>query len=174
MFSYPLFLPAPHDGIAMIGPRINPVAVVLAALVLAGTGCRTPAPPPAVDEAAAETAIRAVLDAQVDAWNRGDLDAFMHGYVRSDSLRFASGGTVQTGWQTTLDRYRRAYPDREAMGRLSFELYDVRILAPRWALVFGRFTLARAEDRPTGLFTLLFERRAEGWRILADHTSAAP
>lgn len=148
--------------------------MLLAAMLLGSLAACHTATPPALDEAEARTAIRAVLDAQVDAWNRGDLDAFMDGYARTDSLRFASGGTVQAGWQTTLDRYRRAYPDRAAMGTLSFELYEVRVLSPRWATVFGRFTLDRANDQPTGLFTLLFERRAAGWRILTDHTSAAP
>lgn len=125
------------------------------------------------DAAQAEAAIRAVLSEQETAWNSGDIDAFMDGYARTDSLRFASGGTVQTGWQTTLDRYRRTYPDRAAMGTLSFTLHEIRVLSPRYALVFGAWQLDRAEDQPSGLFTLLFEQRPEGWRIIADHTSSA-
>ncbi len=144
----------------------------VAVLVAAAFGCR-PAPPDAFDAAAADAAIRTVLQQQVDAWNAGDVEAFMDGYARTDSLRFASGGSVLTGWQATLDRYRRSYPDRAAMGTLSFDLREVRALAPRWALVFGAWQLDRAEDRPSGLFTLLFERRPEGWRIVADHTSSA-
>ena len=146
-------------------------SLLLLALLAAGTGCRhtSAAFEPARDEAA----IRAVMAQQVEAWNRGDLDAFMDGYVRSDSLRFASGGSVQTGWQTTLDRYRRGYPDRATMGTLSFDLRDVRVLGPRWAVVFGQYHLDRANDTPTGLFTLLFEKRPEGWRIVHDHTSSA-
>ena len=124
------------------------------------------------DPAAAEAAIRAVLQQQEAAWNRGDIEAFMEGYVETDSLRFASGGTEQRGWQATLERYHRVYPDRAAMGTLTFDLRDVRLLSPRWAVVFGAYRLERAEDRPSGLFTLLFEKRPEGWRIVHDHTSA--
>ncbi len=147
------------------------VALFLAACCCAG--CRPAAPPAAFDQAADEAAIRAVLQQQQDAWNRGDVDAFMDGYARTDSLRFASGGAVQQGWQATLERYHRAYPDRAAMGTLSFELRQVRVLSPRWAFVFGAYALERADDRPTGLFTLLFEKRPEGWRVVHDHTSAA-
>ncbi len=147
------------------------VALFLAACCCAG--CRPAAPPAAFDQAADEAAIRAVMQQQQDAWNRGDVDAFMDGYARTDSLRFASGGAVQQGWQATLERYHRAYPDRAAMGTLSFELRQVRVLSPRWAFVFGAYALERADDRPTGLFTLLFEKRPEGWRVVHDHTSAA-
>ncbi len=147
------------------------VALFLAACCCAG--CRPAAPPAAFDQAADEAAIRAVMQQQQDAWNRGDVDAFMAGYARTDSLRFASGGAVQQGWQATLERYHRAYPDRAAMGTLSFELRQVRVLSPRWAFVFGAYALERADDRPTGLFTLLFEKRPEGWRVVHDHTSAA-
>ena len=156
--------------------RLGPA--LLAACLLGGLlGCqpRAPqAPPqPGPDRAAAEAAIRAVLQQQEAAWNRGDIDAFMEGYVETDSLRFASGGTEHRGWQATLDRYRRAYPDRAAMGTLTFDLRDVRVLSPRWAVVFGAYALERAEDRPSGLFTLLFEKRPEGWRIVHDHTSSS-
>ncbi len=147
------------------------VALLLAACCCAG--CRPAGPPAAFDQAADEAAIRAVMQQQQDAWNRGDVDAFMDGYARTDSLRFASGGAVQQGWQATLERYHRAYPDRAAMGTLSFELRQVRVLSPRWAFVFGAYALERADDRPTGLFTLLFEKRPEGWRVVHDHTSAA-
>ena len=147
--------------------------VVLAALLLAccTLGCRAADSEQAYD-AADEAAIRAVLAQQEQAWNRGDIEAFMEGYVQTDSLRFASAGTERRGWQATLDRYHEAYPDRAAMGTLTFDLRDVRLLTPRWGVVFGAYQLERAEDRPSGLFTLLFEKRPEGWRIVHDHTSA--
>ena len=122
---------------------------------------------------ATEAAIRTVLAEQVAAWNRGAVRAFMDGYAQTDSLRFASGGAVRLGWQPTLDGYLRGYPDAAAMGTLRFDSLDVRILAPTWAVVFGRWRLDRADDAPHGLFTLLFQRRPEGWRIVHDHTSAA-
>ncbi|ARA94587.1 MAG: DUF4440 domain-containing protein [Bacteroidetes bacterium] len=138
-------------------------------------GCADPGRGPAPDPEA-RAAIEAVLNAQVAAWNAGDLRGFMDGYARTDSLRFASGGAVRQGWQTALDAYERTYPDRAAMGTLAFHDLDVRLLSPRWALVFGRWHLQRAPEQGDagGLFTLLFERRPEGWRIVHDHTSSAP
>jgi len=117
--------------------------------------------------------IRTVLSAQAAAWNRGDVDGFMQAYVHTETLRFASGGTVTRGWQTTLDRYKKRYPDRAAMGTLQYTLIDVDILAPDAAVVFGQWELARERDRPRGLFTLVMRRTADGWRIAADHTSSA-
>jgi ketosteroid isomerase-like protein len=149
--------------------RIFSAALLGAVLLLAACAAPTvaPAPPP---EAAA--AVRAVLDAQVEAWNAGSVRGFMDGYAQTDSLRFASGGNVRTGWQATLEGYERGYPDGAAMGTLRFDSLDVQVLSPRWAVVFGRWRLDRAEDAPNGLFTLLFERRSEGWRIVHDHTSS--
>lgn len=128
---------------------------------------------PAERRTEATEAIRAVLDAQVAAWNQGSLRGFMDGYAQTDSLRFASGGTVRRGWRAALDGYERGYPNVEAMGTLRFDSLDVQVLAPAWAVVFGRWHLQRAEDAPSGLFTLVFHRRPEGWRIVHDHTSAA-
>ena len=119
-----------------------------------------------------ERQIRAVLDAQVAAWNDGDIDGYMQGYWNDERLRFASGGTVQQGWLATRDRYHRAYPDRATMGTLAFSDLDIRALTNDDAYVFGRYTLVRDEDRPTGLFTLVFKRHADGWHIVHDHTSA--
>lgn len=110
---------------------------------------------------------------QMAAWNAGDIEAFMEGYWKSDALRFASGGDIVTGWRATIERYRRAYPDRAAMGRLSFDIYEVDVVSDRDAFVFGRFTLDREHDRPTGLFTLRFRKFDDAWLIISDHTSAA-
>ncbi|MGA7306481.1 MAG: nuclear transport factor 2 family protein [Rhodothermales bacterium] len=126
----------------------------------------------AQDASTPETAVRQILADQQDAWNHGDIDAFMAGYWRSDSLRFASGGSVQHGWQQTLERYHKSYPDRDAMGTLTFTLYSVDLLSDDYAFVFGRYELERSKDHPTGLFTLLFRRFDEGWRIVFDHTSS--
>lgn len=122
--------------------------------------------------AEAEAAIRTVLAEQEAAWNAGSLRGFMAGYAQTDSLRFASGGNVRTGWAEALAAYEQGYPDRAAMGTLHFEEIDVRVLSERWALAFGRWRLERAEDAPWGLFTLLLERRPEGWRVVHDHTSS--
>lgn len=158
-------------------PAVELLAAVLVgmgALALSVAGCGpSDAPRTVVDSAAEASAIRAVLQKQIEAWNTGDLEGFMAGYARTDSLRFASGGTVRTGWDTTLARYRKSYPDRAAMGTLSFERIDIRVLAPRWATVFGAWRLDRAADTPHGLFTLIMEKRDGRWRIVHDHTSSA-
>ena len=146
------------------------LAGLLGAVLLA-SGCASPSRTAARDA----DAVRAVLQQQVDAWNAGDLVGYMDGYARSDSLRFASGGRVRYGWRPTLDGYRRGYPDRAAMGTLTFSDLDVRVLPGGHALAFGRWALAYpdgAREPAGGLFTLLFERRPEGWRIVHDHTSS--
>lgn len=117
--------------------------------------------------------IRTVLRDQAAAWNRGDLNGFMQAYDHADSLRFASGGTITRGWQTTLERYQKRYPDRAAMGTLTYTLLDVNVLSPDAAVIFGRWELAREKDHPWGLFTLTMRRTPEGWRTIADHTSSA-
>ncbi len=140
-------------------------------MLLAACGTNEPAPAEADEKAQ----IAAVLYAQQEAWNRGDLAGFMDGYWNSDSLRFASGGTVQRGWQTTLDRYRNSYPGTDAMGTLAFDSLDVRLLGPDDAYVFGRWALARDTTfaPASGLFTLILRRTPQGWRIVHDHTSSA-
>ena len=127
---------------------------------------------PAFDPQAIAAAVLDVLDAQVEAWNDGDIEGFMAGYLRSEELRFTSGSEVRRGWRHTLERYRETYPDRAAMGSLAFEDLDVRVLSEHAAMVFGRFRLTRESDEPTGLFTLLVERHGEQWLIVADHTSS--
>jgi uncharacterized protein (TIGR02246 family) len=165
-------------------------ACLLAAVLLAGfavaAGCGAPPEGPAADAADAHAdaaapdasavadSVRALLQTQAAAWNEGDLEGFMAGYARTDTLRFASGDRVRTGWQATLDAYRRGYPDRQTMGTLAFEGVDVTPLAPDAALAFGRWTLTRTEaDGARGLFTLVLQRTPDGWRIVHDHTSAA-
>jgi ketosteroid isomerase-like protein len=123
-------------------------------------------------EASVQRAVQEVLRAQVEAWNTGNIEEFMRGYWRSDSLRFASGGSVRRGWQTTLERYKKGYPDKAAMGKLSFDNLEITVFSPRAALVFGAWSLERECDRPSGLFTLTFQKTAEGWKIIHDHTSS--
>jgi ketosteroid isomerase-like protein len=139
------------------------------------TGVEAGRPRDEADEKAAELAIRAVLTAQSQAWNRGDIPGFMQGYVRDETLRFASGGSVQRGWQQTLERYQKRYDSPAKMGRLSFEDLEIQVLSGEWAEVFGRYVLKRdpSVGDATGLFTLLMAREGHDWRVLHDHTSAA-
>ena len=126
--------------------------------------------PSFADEAANE--IKTLLEAQAEAWNAGDIEAFMAGYWKSDELRFASGGTVTYGWAGTLANYENRYPTPEKMGQLTFSGLDVRVLSDTFVLAFGRWDLKRKALDIGGLFTLLFEKMPEGWRIVADHTSS--
>ena len=121
----------------------------------------------------AEVAIRAVLDAQRDAWNRGDIEGYMDGYDRSPNTLFVSGNNVTRGWQTVLDRYKKTYDSREKMGALTFSDLEITLLSKDAALVLGRWRLKRANDEPHGTFTLLFRKTKAGWRIVHDHTSSA-
>ena len=118
--------------------------------------------------------IQCVLTAQQDAWNRGDIDAFMNGYAQSASTVFVSEDELRRGWETVRDRYRVKYSDRAKMGTLSFSDIEVTMLSPDAAAVLGRWRLKRPNDEPHGRFTLIFKRLREGWLIVHDHTSAAP
>ncbi len=121
----------------------------------------------------ARAQIRSVLQAQQDAWNRGDIDGFMNGYARSASPVFISEDTIRRGWQTVRDRYREKYSSRAKMGTLAFSDLEIALLSPDSAVVSGRWRLKRANDEPHGRFTLILKRLPEGWRIVHDHTSAA-
>jgi ketosteroid isomerase-like protein len=118
-----------------------------------------------------EAAIRAVLDAQREAWNRGDIEGYMDGYDRSPDTVFVSGDRVNRGWQTVLDRYKKSYGSREKMGVLTFSDLEITVLSKDAALVLGRWHLKRASDEPHGTFTLLFRKAKAGWKIVHDHTS---
>jgi uncharacterized protein (TIGR02246 family) len=143
--------------------------LIICDIVIAAFAC---AAPQQASNSVAE--IQSVLTAQQDAWNRGDIDAFMNGYARSASTVFVSEDQVQRGWQTVRDRYRAKYSDRAKMGTLGFSDIEVSMVSPDAAVVLGRWRLKRTNDEPHGRFTLVFKRLPEGWRIVHDHTSAAP
>ena len=115
--------------------------------------------------------IRRVLDEQVQAWNRGDIEGFMEGYWNSPEMTFVSGNNLTKGWQPTLERYKKSYDSKAKMGVLSFSELEITLTGKEAAVVLGRFTLERENDRPTGLFTLNFRKFKNGWKIILDHTS---
>jgi uncharacterized protein (TIGR02246 family) len=119
------------------------------------------------------TAVRAVLNAQSEAWNRGDIEGYMDGYARSADIVFVSGDSITRGWQTVLDRYRKKYDSREKMGTLTYSDLEITPIGSDAAVVMGRWHLQRASDEPHGRFTLIFRKTKQGWRIAHDHTSAA-
>ena len=141
--------------------------LALGAALASGAGARP------VRDPGAE--VRALLDAQVSAWNRGDLEAFMAGYWRSPELVFCSGATVTKGWDATLERYRKRYQaEGREMGRLTFDAIDVMALGEDAAFARGAYRLRlRDGSEPNGLFTLVLRRFPDGFRIVHDHTSAA-
>lgn len=124
-------------------------------------------------DAKSTSAVRAVLDAQRDAWNRGDIEGYMDGYARASDIVFISGDSVTRGWQTVHDRYKKNYDSREKMGALTFSDLETNVLSNDAAVTIGRWHLQRANDEPHGRFTLIFRRLKQGWRIVHDHTSSA-
>jgi ketosteroid isomerase-like protein len=117
--------------------------------------------------------VKAVLDAQVDAWNRGDIEGYMAGYWRSEETVFVSGDSLTRGWQTVLARYKKNYDSREKMGTLTFSDLEITPVGSDAAIAVGRWHLQRAKDEPHGRFTLIFRKTRQGWRIVHDHTSSA-
>lgn len=121
---------------------------------------------------AGRQAVRKVLDDQEKAWNRGDLEGFLAGYWQSPDLSFFSGKDHTRGWRQTLDRYRKRYQaEGKSMGQLAFTEVSIDVLGQDAAWARGRWSLTLGETRHGGLFTLIFKRFPEGWRIIHDHTS---
>ena len=117
--------------------------------------------------------IRQVIVKQQDAWNRGDLEAFMAGYWNSPELTFFSGARESKGWQAALDRYKKSYQSAgHEMGKLEFSDLRVEMLGPEAAFVRGEFHLTMSDGKtPHGLFTLIFRKLPEGWKIVHDHSA---
>ena len=122
---------------------------------------------------AARAAIRKVIAEQQAAWNRQDLEGFMAGYWNSPELTFFSGAHESKGWQAALDRYKKNYqgPGHE-MGKLEFANLRIEMLGPQAAFVRGEFHLTMSDGKtPHGLFTLVFRKFPEGWKIVHDHSA---
>jgi ketosteroid isomerase-like protein len=121
------------------------------------------------------TAVRQVLERQQEAWNHHDLESFMAGYWNSPELTFFSGAKNYSGWQSTIERYRKTYQSEgREMGKLEFSDLKIEALAPDAAFVRGAWHLTMSDGKtPHGLFTLVFRKFPDGWKIIHDHTSAA-
>jgi uncharacterized protein (TIGR02246 family) len=148
------------------------LAVGFLSAILLLVGQRQVAARPGDERRVDREAIHAVLQAQQTAWNNGDVDAFLVGYWRSPELTFSGSSGVARGWDGVLARYKKNYPDRAAMGQLDFSELEFRFLGPDAALVLGRWHLKREKDDLGGVFTLVWQRFPEGWKIVHDHTSA--
>lgn len=129
-------------------------------------------PSPGPRAPVAEVEIRRLLDAQVAAWNRGDLEGYMSGYWNSAELTFFSGTSESAGWKLMLERYRQHYGSGSRMGRLEFSRIRIETLDEQVALARGQWRLKTANGvQRKGLFTLMLRRFSEGWRIVHDHSS---
>jgi ketosteroid isomerase-like protein len=146
-----------------------PAGIILVALL--GRALPHPVTVDATADTSSREAIISVLTLQQRAWNRGDVNAFMKGYWDSPELTFAGTTGITRGWQPVLERYQKTYPDQKAMGHLDFSDVEVRPLGKDAALVLGRWHLQRDSDQLGGVFTLVFQRFPEGWKIIHDHTS---
>ncbi len=115
--------------------------------------------------------ISTLMQAQENAWNEGDLDRFMLSYMKSDSLSFIGSRGLSKGWQTTLDNYKKSYPNKEQMGRLQFENLQMEQLGASSAFVLGKWTLYRSADTLSGHYSLIWKKLEAEWVIVADHSS---
>jgi len=138
--------------------------IILIALMLVsfGTFAQTPKD---------KQAILDVLENQRLSWNKGDLETFMQGYVKSDSLLFVGSSGPTYGWQKTLENYKKSYPGKAGMGQLTFGIKKVDFLNKDVAFVLGSWHLKREKDEPKGYFTLLFKKLNGAWKIFVDHSS---
>ncbi len=118
-----------------------------------------------------ELTIRKVLDNQIKAWNKGDIEGFMQGYWKNDSLMFIGKNGINWGWQTTLENYKKSYPDTTAMGKLSFDIILVKKLSREYYYVVGKWMLNRRIGDLSGHYNLLFKKINGTWLIIADHSS---
>ena len=115
--------------------------------------------------------IKGVLSDQENAWNNGNIEDYMQGYWKSDSLKFIGSKGIQYGWQATLDNYKKSYPDKATMGKLTFSEIKIELLSESAAFVIGKWFLKREKGDVGGWFTLLFMKKDKKWVIVCDHSS---
>jgi len=118
-----------------------------------------------------EGEIRNLLVQQTETWNRGDINGFMQTYWQNDSLMFIGKDGVTWGWKSTLERYKKGFPDKETMGQLSFEVIQTKKLSAEYFFVVGKWMLKRNAGDLSGYYNLLMKRIKGQWKIIADHSS---
>ena len=118
-----------------------------------------------------KAAIKSLMDSQLLAWNKGNIDDFMTGYWHNDSLMFVGQSGVSYGWRSALNNYKKHYPDTTAMGKLTFKILQMKPLSPVYYFVVGKWDLQRSIGNTGGYFTLLFRKINGQWLIVVDHTS---
>lgn len=157
--------------------------LILSAILLFFAACQNPEPaneqsttkPSAeanpTDAEATEAELRNIMDGQIESWNSGDIDGFMSAYWENERMTFIGSRGLSYGWQLTLDNYKRAYPDRAAMGELEFTLMEMNALGAEHFHTIGMWQLNREQDTLSGWFNLVWEKKVEGWKIISDHSS---
>jgi len=116
-------------------------------------------------------AIQSILDNQIKYWNTGNLDSFMVGYLHSDSLVFIGKSGPTYGYENTLKNYKKNYPDASHMGKLNFEIVSIKPLSANYYFVIGKWFLKRKVGDLNGVYTLVFKKTKDGWKIISDHSS---
>jgi ketosteroid isomerase-like protein len=150
--------------------RITALVVIFMALL--AVAARVPKLSAASEERESDrAAIKKILEAQQNNWNQGNVNDFLEGYWRSPDLTFSGSGGIARGWDGVLARYKKNYPDRASMGQLDFSGLEFHFLGNDAALVLGHWHLARERGDIGGVFSLVWQRFPEGWRIIHDHTS---
>ena len=118
--------------------------------------------------------VKSILLRQQNDWNKGDIDAFMNGYWESDNLKFVGATGITYGYEATLKNYHKRYPDRAAMGQLTFGIKSVEKLSRKVIMLVGTWDLDRASGPIGGYFTLMWKKIKGEWVVISDHTSARP
>ncbi len=126
---------------------------------------------PSIGQSKNEKAIRKILDTQTESWNKGDLETFMKGYWENDSLMFIGKTGITYGYTNTLNNYKKGYPDATAMGKLTFNIINVKRLSGKYYHVVGKWHLKRTIGDLSGHYTLLFKKVNGNWVVIADHSS---
>lgn len=117
-------------------------------------------------------AVKSILMRQADDWNNGKIDDFMNGYWNSEKLQFIGATGVTYGWQKTMDNYKKNYPDKATMGKLTFGIVSTEKISKKVIMLVGTWELERAKDNPGGHFLLIWKKIKGNWVIIADHTSS--
>lgn len=147
--------------------KIFSAFIIVLVFFTAASAQNKPARPAGGDE----QTVRKLIEEQRQAWNAGDKEKFMQTYWRSDSLMFIGKSGVTYGWQKTLENYKKGYPDTAAMGKLDFNILEVKRLSVMYFFVVGKWHLTRSIGDVGGHFTLLFKKIKNKWVIVADHSS---
>lgn len=117
------------------------------------------------------TAIKSVMDKQAECWSKGDIEGYMKGYWESDSLRFLGRSGLTKSWKSTINNYKKSYPNPSAMGMLKFTHISFEPLGDKKMFVVGKWALYREKDTLSGYYSLVWEKFDDGWKVIFDHTN---